>query len=198
MGNQICGQAPSETWTLLSDQFNNRSKTTYDRATMSNISALELDYFNALCDMIRCRKQNPQMLPKDLVKQFCLEDKVNKLLAVMYEYTNEEKYKISTEDINEANVIDKSQDPDEMVQLSCDILLLDYVYGLKQCEYAVSLMDRADAVLKENPEADVMALILEIYRGESSGLVNRLREETVQEVNPCQGAFEMWYSWSVV
>lgn len=223
MGNSIQGQAPSETWLLIADQMNNRTNIVYNNKIMMEISKKEIDWFNVSIEILKYQKNNSPTSYTELLKMFDLEEKEMELLNQLYNYTLNEKY--NPNKIYDINDGDNEYAKDEQstlnnqseIVLHCDIKLLDYVYGKKQCEYAINLMEKVEgklsSILEEQNSVEcenkgsilnkqnLMNLMKEIYENdclEMGNLATKLINETIVEVNPCEHAFNIWQSWSII
>ena len=203
MGNSVRGQMPSHTWEILAEQFNKKSDIEYNYESMMNIAKLEMDVFNAMAETQHYKKKLQMVSAMDMNDKFHILDKTLKLYGSLYDYLKKDEFLVDSEKLNEANQVTNVEGSevkyDPMNDINCDIMLLDIVYGRKQCEYAQSLMIRSNEIMKKSPnEASAADVIYEIYKSETNGLVDRLRAETITEVKPSQSAYNTWHNWSVI
>lgn len=194
MGNSVAGRAPSETFKLLASMFKKRTELVYDAGQINNLGMLELNTFQTQCDMIRYRKTHPEENIKDLLAKYKIFESMKVFYDEMYRLTKDKSYNFEVCD-------DKSDDEHEsvhMVPMHCDIQLLDLIYGMKQCEYALRLVKETEEEFKKNSELNKLDYMLSLYEKDTNDLiVQKLRNDTVIEVEPCKEALRTWWNWSI-
>lgn len=204
MGNSVCGQSPSQVWLLASSQLNGKSSVPYDPVIMKKMGQMELEFFNSFCQILfDFRTSTVNDFQEKCTNN--LNTYYIPFLNEMYKYTGDENFNTNVKDeaANESNESDAEEDnmegkPEELRIIENDIRLLDNVYGKKQCEYALTLINRTNEELEKNPETDAMKFMYDLYHSESDNLTKRLRMETIEEVNPVGGALNTWYNWSIL
>ena len=204
MGNTIWGTHSSETWLVLISQFTWRNNIAYDKTKLYEIAKLEIDYYNTMYDIVQYKNKHRSENSIIVAKKFSIDVKLQKFNTALYEYTDDKKYKVnaaeylakslvSTENDHSKNEI--SNEPDTETIMLTELSVLDLIYGKKQCEYAMLLMERADYMVKLFPDTDALDTMNAICNSEFSSLVGKLKTEAVKDVRPCLKVLMTWFNY---
>lgn len=195
MGNSMCGQRPSLTLQLIMDMMQKRIDIVYDAETLKKISKLEMAYFEQTGKGLQYQRENLDVLYSVVEKKFPLREIAQKLSDALVEYTKESKY--SMED--DTNTDSETKPEEKINEINVEVYLLDIVYGRKQCEYAIDLLRKADAICALNPGCDALKVIEALYSvDKENNLVLHMRQEVISEVVPDSGAQNIWCQWSLL
>lgn len=190
MGNSASGQAPSEVLKVIFTFTKGETPPEkFDLNKLKKACDLELKMFASYMTIIQIRL-NQVKLDIETINAFV--DTCKEVNDILFELTGNSKFNHDADKYADMktqfrNVPTEDSDGPEMALINSQIMMLDIVFGRKQTEYAETLLNRGDSVDS----------IREIYANETNGLARRLQAETVQEVEPCQGALTMWHSWSI-
>ncbi|AUV58040.1 hypothetical protein [Bandra megavirus] len=209
----ILGNVPSQYWIIVSSTFNNSIKIKFDYDSLKEIYSLEINYYNYVISHIKNNAYDSNKILKTLKM-------LKEIYTKLHSYTNLNQYKESIEyvDIEIQNWFKTNFHDGKFILETKQMELLKYVYGREQCKFTHRLVEQVHNHLK-NEHGDngfiaswmiyansylggfyrknAFEMISEIYESQKNEMVDKLKQITVDEVQPLDKVYKVWSSLNI-
>ena len=186
----------SSTLNLIIEQFVGNTCFEYNSDVIKTIAKLELIYADSIIDAYMTRKLSPSVPLFYLLKHFNVFEKSTNLFSFLYEYTKDAKYKpietLSTPLIEQ--VVSYDSYNFDRIACECEVALMNIIYGVKQCEYVIELINRVSSAGSNANPADLIKYMSDIFDSEFKNLNQRFLLEAIRDINPQRCALNTWLS----
>ncbi|ANB50212.1 hypothetical protein [Powai lake megavirus] len=209
----ILGNVPSQYWIIVSSTFNNSIKIKFDYDSLKEIYSLEVNYYNYVISHIKDNSYDSDKILKTLKM-------LKEIYTKLHNYTNLNQYQESIEyvDIEIQNWFKTNFHDGKFTLETKQMELLKYVYGREQCKFTHRLVEQAHNHLKnENGDNGFIVswmtyansylggfygkkafeMISEIYESQKNEMVDKLKQITVDEVQPLDKVYKVWSSLNI-
>ncbi|AFX92096.1 hypothetical protein CE11_00064 [Megavirus courdo11] len=209
----ILGNVPSQYWIIVSSTFNNSIKIKFDYDLLKEIYSLEINYYNYVISHIKDNAYDSDKILKTLKM-------LKEIYIKLHNYTNLNQYQESIEyvDIEIQNWFKTNFHDGKFTLETKQMELLKYVYGREQCKFTHKLVEQAYNHLK-NEHGDngyiiswmtyansylggfygknAFEIISEIYESQKNEMVDKLKQITMDEVQPLDKVYKKWTSLNI-
>ncbi|AZL89841.1 hypothetical protein QKC54_gp0066 [Megavirus baoshan] len=204
----ILGNVPSQYWIIVSSTFNNSIKIKFDYDSLKEIYSLEINYYNYIISHIKNNTFDSNKILKTLKI-------LKEIYTKLHNYTNLNHYQKSIEyvDIEIQNWFKTNFHNGRITLDGKQIELLKYIYGREQCKFTHILVEQAHNHLKNECGdngfiaswisyansylggfygKNAFEIISEIYESQKNEMVYKLKQITVNEVQPSDKIYKIW------